>query len=1036
MKKQLLLLITLLLSVGSFAQCNYSFLLKDSFGDGWNGARMTVKQNGVTVATLGATFTNGTQITVQVPLQNNVPFELFWEIGGTFQGEVGVSVINPFNQTLYTKPSGTGLPNANIALFSAMANCDQPACMPPTTLGVNNIDLTSADITWANPSGGSQWEVMLLPLGSPAPLPAQAGNFASTNSFTATGLTCSTVYSAYVRSVCPGSNLSDWVGPVTFQTLSCNPQPGSVCNYSFLMKDSAGDGWNGNTMSIKQNGIIVATIGSAFTSGTEATVQVPLQNNVAFQLFWNLGGSSPNQVGVSVINPFNQTLYTKAFGSGTPNANTALFSGMTNCLFPACQVPTTLGVSSVAGTSANITWANPSGGASQFEVLVLPATAPAPVSTQAGFITTTNSFTATGLICATAYNVFVKSVCQESNSSNWVGPFAFQTLNCTPQSSSLCLSATSLCSALNGVFVNTVGSPNQGTMGCLTTTPNATWFSFSTATTGTVSLQITENTNFDLNSNPIGTGLDADFILYGPYASPITSCSAELIPSKILACSYSISAVENASFTVTQAGAYYYLMVTNFSNISGFIKISQTAGTASLDCQGFRLNAFLDVNANGVNDLGDVAFPHGQFVYEKNNDGIVHNVVSTNGSFNIFDSNPASTYDFGYQIHSDYSPYFTLATSSFNDVSMTVPGMTNSINFPIAVSTVYNDVAVNVVSMGSPRPGFSYKNKILYTNKGNQAIANGSLLFTKDSAVTIATISQSGTVATPTGFSYTFTDLQPFETRTIEVTMMVPTIPTVQLGNLLTNSASVAISATDEMPANNNAALTQVIIGSYDPNDINESHGEEILHSSFTSDDYLYYTIRFENTGSASAMNVKVNNILNAKLDENSIKVVGSSANLIMDRVGNIVNWDFKNIMLVSAAKGYVVYKIKPKPGYAVGDIIPNNASIYFDFNPAIVTNTFNTEFVAQLGVEEFENASFSFYPNPTKDIVTVSLKNEQDVISNIAVYNLLGKIVFDKKFSGTTLETINLSNFSKGLYLIEVTTQSNLKVIKKLIVE
>ena len=45
--------------------------------------------------------------------------------------------------------------------------------------------------------------------------------------------------------------------------------------------------------------------------------------------------------------------------------------------------------------------------------------------------------------------------------------------------------------------------------------------------------------------------------------------------------------------------------------------------------------------------------------------------------------------------------------------------------------------------------------------------------------------------------------------------------------------------------------------------------------------------------------------------------------------------------------KGYITFKIKPKPGYAVGDIIPNNASIYFDFNPAIITNTFQTEFVA-----------------------------------------------------------------------------------------
>lgn len=33
------------------------------------------------------------------------------------------------------------------------------------------------------------------------------------------------------------------------------------------MSDSWGDGWHGNTIAFKQNGIIVATFGAGFTSG-------------------------------------------------------------------------------------------------------------------------------------------------------------------------------------------------------------------------------------------------------------------------------------------------------------------------------------------------------------------------------------------------------------------------------------------------------------------------------------------------------------------------------------------------------------------------------------------------------------------------------------------------------------------------------------------------------------------------------------------------------------------------------------------------
>ena len=110
-----------------------------------------------------------------------------------------------------------------------------------------------------------------------------------------------------------------------------------------------------------------------------------------------------------------------------------------------------------------------------------------------------------------------------------------------------------------------------------------------------------------------------------------------------------------------------------------------------------------------------------------------------------------------------------------------------------------------------------------------------------------------------------------------------------------------------------------MIINAYDPNDKMESHGAEILHSSFTSEDYLYYTIRFENTGNASAINVRINDVLDSRLDENSIKMINASHAYVLDRVANNLTWKFDNIMLpVSVAntnigKGYVMFKSETK---------------------------------------------------------------------------------------------------------------------------
>ncbi len=39
-------------------------------------------------------------------------------------------------------------------------------------------------------------------------------------------------------------------------------------NLTITLSDSAGDGWNGNVLAIKQNNTIVGTFGDTFTSGS------------------------------------------------------------------------------------------------------------------------------------------------------------------------------------------------------------------------------------------------------------------------------------------------------------------------------------------------------------------------------------------------------------------------------------------------------------------------------------------------------------------------------------------------------------------------------------------------------------------------------------------------------------------------------------------------------------------------------------------------------------------------------------------------
>lgn len=528
---------------------------------------------------------------------------------------------------------------------------------------------------------------------------------------------------------------------------------------------------------------------------------------------------------------------------------------------------------------------------------------------------------------------------------------------------------------------------------------------------------------FNVALSSLEININGSLATLSPVASDSTSFTATHVVTQ--------QDIVNGSFSINIQGSAHDL--TNAT----ILPFSATDTELFSFESGIKLNAFIDANANGIQDSGEQNFTQGNFQYQINDDGINHNIATSTGIHYLYESNPANSYDLSYSIGNVANPLqYSLGISSYSNVTVASGSGITTYNFPVTVLP-HKDLAITLTPFGpSPRPGFTYVNRLAYKNNGSETIGNGSLSFTKDNALTIISISQSGTVSGANGFTYNFTNLLPGEVRYIDVTMQVPTIPTVALGQLITNNASGLVFGTDINSSNNTSNLSQIIIGSYDPNDKTESHGGRILHSSFTANDYLTYTIQFENTGTANAVNVRVNDVLDSKLDETSVKMINASHAYVFDRVGGNLTWKFNGIELGSSVantaigKGYITFQIKPKPGYAVGDIIPNTASIYFDFNPAIVTNTFNTEFVSTLSVSNFENESFTVYPNPTNGLVSIKLKDNTTVIDQIIVCDVLGKKVKTKSFKSSNV-MLDLSDLNKGVYFIKLQSGELEKIVK-----
>lgn len=992
-------------------------------------------------------------------------------------------------------------------------------CSPPTNLVVTNITTTSATLNWAFNSA-SQWEVLVLPATGGLPTPNSSGTIVATNSFQSTGLNPNTTYNFFIRSIC-NQNLGPWSNGTNFTT-SQNPVIPPVCGELFI--DTGGPNANYPNNSNDTYIICPTNPGEAVTvTFTSFDVEATWDGLYVFDgnstnapqiSSGNSGNSVPGGLpgafwGTSIPGPFTSSSADGCLTFRFRSDNVVVKAGWiaeVSCE-PAATCPKPIGLTAptISATSAVIGW-NSNSNATSWEVLALPC-GTTPNASSTGTVTTTNPFIVTGLTPATCYNVFVRAICSDTDTSNWSNAVTLTTLVSCPNPVQLVTSEiTQNSTTLNWFEVGSATSWEVLALPCGTTV------------LPTVS-GIVSNTNSFIftNLNPLTCYSFYVRAVCSPsdssiWSGPISSTTLALPPgcggNFVDPSGPNANYANNLDYTTTicpnNPGELVTVTFTSFdteanwdgllvydgnstaapqiasSNGTGFSGLANLPGafwgttvpgpfiSSSPDgCLTFRfisdasivragwtanvtcapdddkiiLIAFVDSNNNGTKEADEIAFSNGSFMYDLNDSGMPMMGYSPTGQYAIYDANPTNSYDISYQLQSTYAPYYSVGTTTYNNVTIPVGSLYQILYFPITVTQGYNDVTVSIVSQNPPpRPGFVYTEKVVYRNLGLTP-TSGTLTFTNDPIVTISNVSQAGTVANADGFTYAFTNLAPNETRFMYVTMLVPTIPTVSLGDVVTSIATISAPADDINLENNSFSNSQIIVGSYDPNDKMESHSGRIFIDEYDVEDYLYYTIRFQNEGTASAEFVIIEDVLDAQIDDSSLQMVSASHNYVMTRMDNQVSWDFRNINLPPASvneggsMGYVTFRVQLNPGIELGDVVPNTASIFFDFNPAIITNTFNTEFVAPLSTTTFANGNFAIYPNPAQSTVEISLQNTNDKIETIRIFDVMGKQIQTINTSAS-VQTVDVSELARGIYMVEITTDTNLKTTEKLVVK
>jgi len=256
----------------------------------------------------------------------------------------------------------------------------------------------------------------------------------------------------------------------------------------------------------------------------------------------------------------------------------------------------------------------------------------------------------------------------------------------------------------------------------------------------------------------------------------------------------------------------------------------------------------------------------------------------------------------------------------------------------------------------------------------------------------------------------------------------------------LTNGGYSVGHVTTTLPAQADpfySVSCQEVRNSYDPNDKRGTPFGTGNDQLIAIGERMEYMIRFQNTGNDPAYRVVIRDELPPELDPSSVLVGLSSHPFTFQMLPDqTLEWTFDPIVLPDSAsdpdgsQGYVMFHVDQMPGNMPGTVIRNAAEIYFDFNPAIITDT------SVHTVEELDNVllfvdaplpqqpQILAWPNPARDIINIRPEEGLYASMQLEVFDIQGRMVAARKVVGEETISLNVQQWSPGIYIFRLKSE------------
>ncbi|MDO8368133.1 MAG: T9SS type A sorting domain-containing protein, partial [Saprospiraceae bacterium] len=424
-----------------------------------------------------------------------------------------------------------------------------------------------------------------------------------------------------------------------------------------------------------------------------------------------------------------------------------------------------------------------------------------------------------------------------------------------------------------------------------------------------------------------------------------------------------------------------------------------------------RGKVFFDANQNGQHEQGNTepGIPNEKVLLLPNNTTVFTNF---DGNYTLFPT--PGNYQLNYSGSDIYTP-----TTAANLPLIVGTNEISGLDFGAWAENAPDSISLDM-SVGSMRCDYETNVWLTVRNYGLLE-ATGEVTLLYDTALTFLHADPPPDVIQDSLLTWHYSGLSLFELQQIKVVFLVPGADA--LGQIISlQSNATVIEGGIVMAADEQDEWAEVHC-SYDPNDkASASVGPSVDEYSLLND-ALDFTIRFQNSGNDTAFTVILRDTLDPNLDFSTLQIVSSSHTMRTTLTADgVLSFVFDNIDLLwesidyAGSQGFVKYCIAPKGNLPNSTSVLNTAHIYFDFNPAIVTNTTLNILVETLpfsGAADIADHDLAarVYPNPNSGDFLVEWFDDTPAQPwQINIIDLLGRSCFQSSFDQNTTQIRDLS--------------------------